>query len=372
MSIDNNRKGLVLVAVLWIVIVLTAIVTVLGRKSRLDTKICLARSEGLRCKWACRAGIERAIAVLNEDERESDCLMDLWSDNGEDFNDIVLEDCRFSVKVIDEAGKLNINSATKEQLMGLPDMLEEIADAIIDWRDGDDTPREAGAEGGYYENLAFGYKARNGAFRTIRELLLVKGVTEELFYGEDTNLNGRLDYNEQDENENPPADNGDDVLDKGWISYLTCYSYDNTQNNQGNQNQSGQNQNNQNNQSNQNSSTNVSAKVNINTAPEAVLTALLGGGDSAEQAAQSIIAYRETLLYGIENTSELLEQGIVRQNVLEQIENYITTRSNVYTIRCVATADRNGLDSANLQTEAVVDRSSSPCRILYWYQGASN
>jgi type II secretory pathway component PulK len=375
MNINDNRKGLVLVAVLWIVIVLTAIVTVLGRKSRLDTKICLARSEGLRCKWACRAGIERAIAVLNEDERESDCLIDLWSDNDEDFNDIVLEDCRFSVKVTDEAGKLNINSATKEQLMGLPDMLEEIADAIIDWRDGDDTPREAGAEGGYYENLTYGYMVRNGPFRTIRELLLVKGVTEELFYGEDTNLNGKLDYNEQDENENPPSDNGDDVLDKGWISYLTCYSYDNTQNSQGDRNQSEQNQSNQNNQSsqnNQNSSTQVSAKVNINTAPEAVLSALLGGGDSAEQTAQSIIAYRETLLYGIENISELLEQGIVRQNVLEQIESYVTTRSNVYTIRCVATADRNGLDGATLQTEAVVDRSSSPCRILYWYQGASN
>jgi len=369
MNIDGNRNGLVLVAVLWIVIVLTAIVTVLGRKGRLDTKVCFARTEGLRCKWAGRAGIDRAIAVLNEDPRESDSLMDLWSDNDEDFNDIVLEECWFSVKVIDEAGKLNINTATKAQLMGLPDMLEEVADAIIDWRDGDDTPGEGGAEGGYYENLAFGYMARNGPFRTIRELLLVKGVTEELFYGEDTNLNGQLDYNERDEDENPPADNGDYVLDKGWISYLTCYSYDSNQNSQGNSNQSGQNQSGQN---NQNSNTQVSSKVNVNTASEIVLAALLGGGDTAEQAAQSIIAYRESLLYGIENVSELLEQGVIRQNVLEQIENYITISSNVYTIRCIATADRNGPYGATLQTEAVVDRSSSPCRILYWYQGASN
>jgi type II secretory pathway component PulK len=406
MNINDKRNGLVLIAVLWIVVVLTVIVTVLGRKGRLDTKVCLAGTEGLRCKWASRAGIEKAIAVLYEDPRESDCLMDLWSDNDEDFSNITLEKCWFSVEVIDEAGKLNINSATKEQLMGLPDMVEEIADAIIDWRDGDDTPRENGAEGGYYENLTYGYKARNGPFRTIRELLLVKGVTEELFYGEDTNLNGRLDYNERDEDENPPADNGDDVLDKGWISYLTCYSYDNSQSGQGNRNQNSQNQGSQNqgtqnqsnqdqdsqnqgnqnqsnqsqqdqnqdsqNQNNQNNSTQVTSKVNINTASEVVLAALLGGGDSAEQAAQSIIAYRETLLYGIEDISELVEQGVVRQNVLEQIQNYVTTRSNVYTIRCVARADRNGPYGATLQTEAVVDRSSSPCRILYWYQGASN
>jgi DNA uptake protein ComE-like DNA-binding protein len=196
------------------------------------------------------------------------------------------------------------------------------------------------------------------------------------------------------------------VLDKGWISYLTCYSYDNSQSGQGNRNQNSQNQGSQNqgtqnqsnqdqdsqnqgnqnqsnqsqqdqnqdsqNQNNQNNSTQVTSKVNINTASEVVLAALLGGGDSAEQAAQSIIAYRETLLYGIEDISELVEQGVVRQNVLEQIQNYVTTRSNVYTIRCVARADRNGPYGATLQTEAVVDRSSSPCRILYWYQGASN
>ena len=99
--INGNKKGLVLVAVLWVVVVLTIIVAVLGRKSRLDTKVCFARIEGLRCKWACRAGIETAIGVLNEDTRESDCLTDLWSDNDEDFNDILLERCSFTTRVID-------------------------------------------------------------------------------------------------------------------------------------------------------------------------------------------------------------------------------------------------------------------------------
>jgi len=56
----------------------------------------------------------------------------------------------------------------------------------------------------------------------------------------------------------------------------------------------------------------------------------------------------------------------------KQIANFVTTRSDVFTIRCVTTADRNGTDGATLETEAVADRSSSPCKILYWYQGASN
>jgi len=434
MGTNGNKKGLVLVAVLWVVVVLMVLVSVLGRKSLLDTKVCLAATEALRCKWACRAGIEKAVGVLNEDTRESDCLTDLWSDNDEDFNDIPLQRCFFTVRVVDEASKLNINIVTKGQLLELPEMLEEIADAIIDWRDEDDTPSEGGAEGGYYENLPFGYMARNGSFRTIRELLLVKGVTAELFYGEDTNFNDQLDYNEQDGTQSPPNDDGDSELDKGWIAYLTCYSYDNNKDADGNQkiniNQANENQltsslnikssqakwiveNRPNNGyqsigdlinrnspqtaqggSNSNSdeaeqldlqtfrqiadkitvddSQKVPGKVNVNTASEIVLAALLGGGDTAEQTAQEIIAYRESLLYGMQSIAELMQVPSVSIVTFKNIAGFITTRSDVFTIRCVATADRNGISGATMETEAVVDRSSSPYKVLFWHQGTGN
>jgi len=112
----------------------------------------------------------------------------------------------------------------------------------------------------------------------------------------------------------------------------------------------------------------IPGKVNINTASEYVLAALLGGEDTADLIALDIIAYRETLLYGIENITELLQT--ISIDDFKKIANYITTRSNVFTIRCVATADRGETDGLTLQTETVVDRSSSPCEILYWYQGA--
>jgi len=427
MGTDGDKKGLVLVTVLWVVVVLTIIVAVLGRKSRLDTKVCFARIEGLRCKWACRAGIETAIGVLNEDTRESDCLTDLWSDNDEDFNDILLERCSFTTRVIDEASKLNVNAATKGQLLALPEMLEEIADAIIDWRDKNDTPSEGGVESGYYEELAFGYMARNGPFRTIRELLLVKDVTEEPFYGEDTNFNDQLDYNEKDGDKSPPVDDGDSELDKGWIAYLTCYSYDNNKDASGNQriniNKANQNEltrslnirssqakwivdnrpyqsigdliSNQNQQSSQKNSNQAEplglqtfsqivdkitisseeklpGKVNINTAPKDVLVALLGGDDTADQTAENIITYRESLMYGMQSIGELLQAESMNADSFKKIVDFITTRSDVFTIRSVATADRNGFAGATLETEAVVDRSSTPCKTLYWYQGTSN
>jgi len=408
-----NKKGLVLVTVLWVVVVLMVIVAVLGRKSRLDTKVCIARIEGIRCKWASRAGIEKAIGLLNEDTRESDCLTDFWSDNDEDFNDIWLESCRFTVRVVDESSKLNINTVTKGQLLGLPEMLEEIADAIIDWRDQDDTPSAGGVEGGYYENLPFGYMARNGPLRTIRELLLVKDVTPEMLYGEDTNFNNQLDYNEQDGDESPPNDDGDSELDKGWIAYLTCYSYDNNKDAEGNQriniNNANENQltsslsisssqaggivegrpyesigdlineeldlqtfNQIADKITVDDSEKIPGKVNINTASAIVLRALLGGGDSAEQLAENIVAYRETLLYGMQSIAEVMQVPSMDIEKFKQIAGLITTRSDVFTIRCVATADRNGKNGATLETETVVDRSSSPCKVLYWYQGASN
>ena len=59
-------------------------------------------------------------------------------------------------------------------------------------------------------------------------------------------------------------------------------------------------------------------------------------------------------------------------NTFKQIVDLVTTRSDVYSIRCVATADRNGKSGAQVETEAVVDRVESPCKVLFWYQGATN
>ncbi len=434
MNREVNKKGLVLITVLWVVVVLMVLVAAVGRTGRLDTRICLAGTEAVRCKWAARAGIETACAILNEDVKESDSLTELWSDNVEDFNDIELERCRFSVQVIDEASKLNINTATREQLLGLTYMTDEIVDAIIDWRDEDDTPSKGGAERGYYRNLRYGYEIRNGFFKTVRELLMVKGINEELLYGEDMNCNDQLDSNERDGDESPPSDNGDDKLDRGWVEYLTCYSYDNNTDSAGNSrvniNEGDENQLasslgirssqakwivenrdndgyesigdliNQNSpkraqQSSGNDSENaepldletfaniadkititgdsqIPGRVNINTASKTVLTALLGDNSSSEQIADEIINYRDGLLGGMVSIAEVLSVGSMKTETFKNIANYITTRSDVFTIDSFGVAQTGRRSTATVRTEVVVDRSSTPHEILYWYEGASN
>lgn len=63
------------------------------------------------------------------------------------------------------------------------DAAEKIIDAIIDWIDENDTERDNGAESGYYLSLSPSYKARNGPVAYLEELLLIRGMTKELFYG---------------------------------------------------------------------------------------------------------------------------------------------------------------------------------------------
>lgn len=61
---------------------------------------------------------------------------------------------------------------------------DRLADAILDWRDGDDLTRLNGAEGEYYQNRGLPYLPANGSFQSLTEQLLVRGMTPALFWGD--------------------------------------------------------------------------------------------------------------------------------------------------------------------------------------------
>ncbi len=126
--------------------------------------------------------------------------------------------------LVDEASKLNINTATLAMLQALPGMTDELAASIIDWRDADDDVTPGGAETSIYAQKKPAYKAKNAPFESIEELALVNGATREILYGEDANLNGELDPNEDDGEKNAPADNSDGKLDAGILAYVTVFS----------------------------------------------------------------------------------------------------------------------------------------------------
>jgi hypothetical protein len=103
-------------------------------------------------------------------------------------------------------------------------MTAELAASIIDWRDTDSDVTAGGAEDEYYLLQPTPYHCKNGPFETVDEILLVKGASEDLLYGEDTNLNGLLDPQENDGDVSEPPDNADGRLDRGFYDYVTVYS----------------------------------------------------------------------------------------------------------------------------------------------------
>lgn len=134
--------------------------------------------------------------------------------------------------LMDESAKLNINYLPNMGLsnddlhtlmLNIPNMTVDIADALLDWMDSDDTINTYGAESETYQQMSPPYKAKNGPFETIDEMLLVKGITPTLLYGEDANRNGLLDPNENDGDASPPLDNADGVLDHGFVAYFSVH-----------------------------------------------------------------------------------------------------------------------------------------------------
>jgi hypothetical protein len=103
-----------------------------------------------------------------------------------------IDDLEVRVKTGGEEGKMDLNQATDAQIgdkvaqwLGEErlDEAERLADAILDWRDSDDLTRTDGAEADEYESSGVDYRPSNGPFKLLTELLLVRGVTRELFWG---------------------------------------------------------------------------------------------------------------------------------------------------------------------------------------------
>lgn len=138
-----------------------------------------------------------------------------------------------------ESAKLNLNSllisdsssttveqtfTPRDRLMVIPGMTEEIADAILDWMDENDSARSSGAEADYYLSLTNAYRPANRPLAHLDELLMVRGVTRDLLYGADVNRNFQVDSDEQLSPSVARLDNTEGQLDRGWSAYLTVLS----------------------------------------------------------------------------------------------------------------------------------------------------
>ena len=164
----GRRRGAILLIALVVTFALAGMVLVLCQEMRIETV-----TAGNRAATAQAESIERGAEqyVLGVLATEGESVADLSDDQ---FSAIQVGDGYFWVLrpqyddpqmplfgLMPESGKLNINSASYNQLLLLPNMTEDVADAIIDWRDSDDTPRANGAENDYYPFLPQPYSTKN-------------------------------------------------------------------------------------------------------------------------------------------------------------------------------------------------------------------
>jgi type II secretory pathway component PulK len=126
--------------------------------------------------------------------------------------------------LVDEASRLNLNTATLEMLEMLPGMTPEFAAAIIDWRDADDEITPGGAEMETYMRQTPSYVCKNAPFESIEELRLVYGASMELLYGGDANWNGIPDLIENDGALMLPYETRGVPVEPGLLEFVTVYS----------------------------------------------------------------------------------------------------------------------------------------------------
>jgi general secretion pathway protein K len=279
----NNRKGFALLLVTWVITALMVVVLTFSFITRVETSSSLSFKEMIERKFISEAGIQRGIMEIfyfnyknvSSEGQSSQVIdeTDLWRTDGRPYEGKI-KDGTYSVKIVDEQGKIDINTAPEILLrnlfknIGLADNeADSIVDSIMDWKDKDDLHRLNGAESDYYMSLPTPYKAKNENFDTVEELLLVKGMSTDILFGSENK--------------------------KGVIDFLTVHSRQQV--------------------------------INVNSAPKEVLMAI---PNMTEEMANSIIDYRKDKR--IRNINEIQE---ILGTAFNQILPYISVgNSNIFTI----------------------------------------
>jgi general secretion pathway protein K len=192
-----SQQGIALLIVLWVMTIIMVTALSFTLLTRAETFGTLTFKDRVAMQLLAEAGIERGIAeILNRSvhARQNITLVDkeVWKTNGTAYYGH-LEDGKYQVKIYDETGKISLNGLSdasgiivKKLLVNLgssPEEADTIVDSILDWKDADSLHRLYGAEDEYYQSLPRPYKARNAAFASLEELLLVKGITRDILYG---------------------------------------------------------------------------------------------------------------------------------------------------------------------------------------------
>jgi len=323
-DVVKNERGAILILVLWIVLAISLLA--LSFSATIRTEVDAARNvvEQKQSYYMARAGIEYSIYELMETQSAFYQAQQQQQLGPEAIPDVLrggvslnLTGGGADVEIIDESGKINVNLAPPHLIynllvmIGVPgDRADVITDSIGDWIDPDDLYREFGAESDYYMGLDPPYRAKNGFMDVPEELLLVNGITPEIYYGRKT-----------------VSDSGEPIELYGLQNYLTTFSN--------------------------------ATSININSAPIPVLASLPGLNYDVAMAIDQMRKQQP-----LTDPSQIAEQipGIPG----EALGILAVIRTNVYTLNSVGRLDNSKVVArirAVVRTDGIGPKGYT---VLYW------
>jgi len=177
-----RQQGFALVLVLWVLSLLIIMSGSFALSMRREASIVA----GVKANTQAMAVAESALTVAE--------LMLLHPEAGKRWRadgsiyEIDFAESKVRIQLLAEVGKIDINKANQALLQALISHVSEndeqqtkLVSAILDWRDADDVVSNDGAEEQEYKKAGLSYKPRNKRFRSIEELQLVLGITENIY-----------------------------------------------------------------------------------------------------------------------------------------------------------------------------------------------
>ncbi|MEO7142515.1 MAG: type II secretion system protein GspK [Bryobacteraceae bacterium] len=186
-QLNRPARGSALLAVLWLSAALSAIAFSVATSVRGETERASTASDGLRAYYLATASVDRALLWI------------FWGSElgGTRYYQPPMPWLHFNyptgaadVEIIPETAKMNINTAAPADLVrvliaagAIPEQAQRVTQGIIAWRS--QGPEAAAMPGLGAGNSGSGptFAAPHASFQEIEELLLVPGMTPELFYG---------------------------------------------------------------------------------------------------------------------------------------------------------------------------------------------
>lgn len=202
----KDNRGFALILTILVISLIVMLTLQFNISMRTDLTSSVNLKDGIVLNAIARSGFNCAMGLLSEDgsANEFDSLNEMWA-RPEVFSEVsgsMFEEGRFMVEISDLSGKIQINQLVDKngkvvkaqrdllerflgsEVFGIdPDAITDLVDAIKDWIDTDDHVTRFGAENGYYNSLEKSYSCKNAPLEFLSELLLIRGMTKEFFYG---------------------------------------------------------------------------------------------------------------------------------------------------------------------------------------------